>query len=105
LLDPTKFGADVTADLPKAQAQSVAISKMPVLAGAFGAPVTAAAWRNKPSYGIVATQDRVLNPDLERWMHHLSGAKVTEIKASHAVYVSKPRAVAGVIEAAARAAK
>jgi pimeloyl-ACP methyl ester carboxylesterase len=105
LLDPTKFAADFAADLPMAQAQFMAISQMPVSAGAFGAPVTAAAWRNKPSYGIVATQDRALNPDLERWMYHRSGAKVTEIKASHAVYVSKPRAVAGVIEAAARAAK
>jgi pimeloyl-ACP methyl ester carboxylesterase len=83
----------------------MAVSQMPVSGAAFGAPVTVAAWRSKPSYGIVATQDRALSPDLERWMYNRSGAKVTEIKASHAVYISKPRAVADVIEAAARAAK
>jgi len=105
LLDPTKFAADFAADLPKAQAQFMAVSQVPVSGAAFGAPVTVAAWRSKPSYGIVATQDRALSPDLERWMYHRSGAKVTEIKASHAVYISKPRAVADVIEAAARSAK
>jgi pimeloyl-ACP methyl ester carboxylesterase len=105
LLAATKFAADFAADLPKAQAQFMAVSQMPVSGAAFGAPVTVAAWRSKPSYGIVATQDRALSPDLERWMYNRSGAKVTEIKASHAVYISKPRAVADVIEAAARAAK
>jgi pimeloyl-ACP methyl ester carboxylesterase len=105
LLDATKFAADFAADLPKAQAQFMAVSQMPVSGAAFGAPVTVAAWRSKPSYGIVATQDRALSPDLERWMYNRSGAKVTEIKASHAVYISKPRAVADVIKAAVRAAK
>jgi hypothetical protein len=80
----------------------MANSQMPVAAAAFDAPVTVAAWRDKPSYGIVATADRALNPMLARWMYKLSGAKVTEIKASHLVYISHPGAVTSVIERAAR---
>ena len=103
-LAPARFAADFAADLPPAQAQFMAISQMPVAGAAFGAPTPVAAWRDKPSYAIVATEDKALNPDLERWMYARSHSKVTEIKASHAVYISQPRAVADVIEAAARAA-
>ena len=103
-LAPAKFAADFAADLPAAEAQFMAISQMPVAGAAFGAPSPVAAWRDKPSYAIVATQDKALNPELERWMYARGGSKVTEIKASHAVYISQPRAVADVIEAAARAA-
>jgi pimeloyl-ACP methyl ester carboxylesterase len=101
-LDPTKFAADFAADLPPAQARYMANSQMPVAAAAFDAPMTVAAWRHKPSYGIVATADRALNAMLARWMYKRSGAKITEIKASHAVYISHPGAVASVIERAAR---
>jgi pimeloyl-ACP methyl ester carboxylesterase len=101
-LDPSKFAADVAADLPSAQASYMAHAQMPVAAAAFDAPVTVAAWRDKPSYGIVATADRALNPRLARWMYQRSGAKVTEIKASHLVYISHPGEVAVVIERAAR---
>jgi pimeloyl-ACP methyl ester carboxylesterase len=59
----------------------------------------------KPSYGIVATQDRMINPNLERSMYKLANAKVTEIKGSHVVFISQPRAVADVIERAARGAQ
>ncbi len=101
-IDPKKFAADFGADLPRAQARFMANAQMPVAAAAFGAPVTVAAWHDKPSYGIVATDDRSLNPKLARWMYKRAGAKVTEIKASHAVYISHPAAVAAVIEKAAR---
>lgn len=104
-LDRAKFAADFAADLPKAQAEFLASSQMPVSGAAFGAKVTVAAWHDKPSYAIVATRDRALNPDLERWMSKRAGSKVTEIKASHAVYFSQPRAVAAVIERAAHAVK
>jgi pimeloyl-ACP methyl ester carboxylesterase len=103
-LDPSKF-AGAFPDLPKAQAEFMAASQVPVSGAAFGAKVTVAAWHDKPSYAIVATQDRQLNPDLAHWMYKRSGAKVTEIKASHLVYISQPHAVARVIEQAARAAK
>lgn len=104
-VDSTKFAADVAADLPPAQAEYMADSQMPVAAAAFDAPVTVAAWHDKPSYGIVTTADRVLNPVLARWMYKRSGTKVSEIKASHMVYISHPDAVARVIETAARAVK
>jgi pimeloyl-ACP methyl ester carboxylesterase len=104
-LDPAKFAADFGADLPKAQAEFMARSQMPVLGAAFNAKLTAAAWRDKPSYAIIATQDRALNPEIARWMAKRAGSKVTLVKASHAVHISQPRAVARVIQTAARAVK
>lgn len=101
-VDPSKYAADVGTDLSPAQAEFMANSQMPVAAAAFDAPVTVAAWHDKPSYGIVAIEDRALNPKLARWMYKRSGAKTTEIKANHLVYISQPDAVARVIETAAR---
>jgi pimeloyl-ACP methyl ester carboxylesterase len=101
-VDPSKYAAGVGTDLPPALADFMANSQMPVAAAAFNAPVSAAAWHSKPSYGIVATEDRTLNPELARWMYKRSGAKITEIKANHLVYISQPSAVASVIETAAR---
>ena len=72
---------------------------------ALGGQSRTVAWRGIPSYGVVATQDRTINPDLQRWMYQRAGSKVTEVKASHAVYISQPEAVAKVIEEAAVAAK
>jgi pimeloyl-ACP methyl ester carboxylesterase len=103
-VDPNKFAADIATDLPPAQAEFMSNSQMPVAAAAFDAPVPVAAWHDKPSYGIVATADRALNPMLARWMYKRSGAKITEIKANHLVYISQPGAVARVIETAARSA-
>jgi pimeloyl-ACP methyl ester carboxylesterase len=101
-IDPTKFAADVGADLPPAQAKFMANSQMPVAAAAFDAPVAVAAWHDKPSYGIIATADHALNPRLAHWMYKRSGAEVVEINASHLVYISHPHEVASVIERAAR---
>jgi pimeloyl-ACP methyl ester carboxylesterase len=103
-LDPSKFAVNFP-DLPKAQAEFMAASQVPVSGAAFEEKPAVAAWRDKPTYAIVATEDQQLNPDLARWMYKRSGAKVTEIKASHLVYISQPRAVAKVIEQAARAVK
>jgi pimeloyl-ACP methyl ester carboxylesterase len=103
-LDPTRFPADVAADVPSAEARYLAESQMPVAAAAFDAPVKVAAWHDKSSYGVIATNDLELSPALAHWMYERSGSKVTEIGGSHLVYVSQPRAVARVIEAAARAA-
>jgi pimeloyl-ACP methyl ester carboxylesterase len=76
---------------------------MPVSGAAFNTKLTTAAWHDKPSYAIIATQDRALDPETARWMAKRAGSKVTEVQASHAVYISHPRAVARVIETAARA--
>ena len=103
LVDQAKFPADFAADLPAAEAQFMAISQVPINGSILGTPITAPAWKTKPSYGIVATQDRMINPDLERSMYKRAGAEVTEIKASHAVYISKPNDVARLIERAAKA--
>lgn len=105
LIDEAKFPADFAADLPLADAQFMATSQVPINASIFGTAIGAPAWKAKPSYGIVATQDRMINPDLERSMYKRAGARVTEIKGSHVVFLSQPRAVADVIEQAARSAR
>ena len=102
--NPARFPSDVAADVPPADARYLAQAQMPVAAAAFDAPVTVAAWHDKSSYGVIATDDLELSPALAHWMYERSGTKVTEIRGSHLVYVSQPRAVARVIEAAARAA-
>ena len=104
-LDPAVFDADFAGDLPKPLADFMALSQIPVAGKSFGTPITAPAWKTKPTYGIVATQDRMINPDLERSMYKRANAHVTEIKGSHVIFISQPRAVANVIEEAAKAAK
>jgi len=101
-IDPAKFATDVAADLPKADAEFLAHAQMPVAGAAFSTRLAVAAWHDKPSYAIIATDDRALDAERARWMAQRAGSKVTEIKASHAVLISQPRTVARVIEAAAR---
>jgi pimeloyl-ACP methyl ester carboxylesterase len=68
----------------------------------FETPLSAAAWKAKPTWGIVAGNDQIINPDLERWYYARANARVTEIPgASHSVYESHAREVAGVIADAA----
>src|SRR5712672_330192 len=101
-IPPAKFRETYAADVPAPDAQFMADSEQQLAQKAMGAPLSVAAWRNKPSYAILTTQDRVVSPELQRWMYQRSGAKVTEVSASHAVFVSQPAAVAQVIEAAAK---
>lgn len=101
-IDPASFAKDFAADLPKAQADFMARSQVFVNGGALGQPIANAAWKNKPTWAMVATQDRSINPELERWMYKRSNSHVTEVKASHAVYISHPAAVVKLIEAAAK---
>jgi pimeloyl-ACP methyl ester carboxylesterase len=102
-IPPAKCRETYAADLPVADAQFLADSQQQLAEKAIGAPVTVAAWRNKPSYAILTTEDHIISPDLQRWMYKRSGAKVTEVAASHAVFFSQPEAVAKVIETAASA--
>lgn len=99
--DPARFQADLAADLTPNRVGFMADSQVPVSNVLMGTPSWFAMWHQKPSFGIVATQDRLVNPELQRWMYKRAGAKVTEIKASHAVQISQPEAVAKVIEDAA----
>ncbi|RUM26835.1 alpha/beta hydrolase [Rhizobium vallis] len=103
-LDPGAFPADFAADLPKDEADFLARSQVFASKQAFSAKITETAWRTKPSWSIVATQDRAINPDLERDMAKRAGSEVTEIKASHAVFASQPQKVADIIEKAAKKA-
>jgi pimeloyl-ACP methyl ester carboxylesterase len=104
-LDPSHFHEDFAADLPEADATYMASSQMFVAIECLQAPISVAAWHEKPSYAIVATEDRSLNPDLQRFMYQRGKDKVTELVGSHAIYMSQPKAVAAVILAAARDAK
>jgi pimeloyl-ACP methyl ester carboxylesterase len=99
--DPARFHADLAADLTPNRVGFMADSQVPVSNVLMGTPSWFATWHQKPSFGIVATQDRLVNPELQRWMYKRAGARVTEIAASHAVQVSQPEAVANVIEEAA----
>jgi pimeloyl-ACP methyl ester carboxylesterase len=101
-LDPAVFHQDFCADLPAPQAAFMAISQVGLSVKSAGAPAVSPAWKSKPTFAIVATNDRAINPDLERSMYKRSGSKVTEIAASHVVYMSHPAEVAAIIEQAAR---
>lgn len=102
-LDPKLFPAAFAADLPKAEADFLARSQVFTAKGAFTTAVGEPAWKAKPSWAIVATQDRSINPDLEREMAKRAGSRVREVESSHAVYLSRPEAVAEVIAEAATA--
>lgn len=97
------FPSHFAADLPMAQAKFEAQSQILTAARVFTTPMTVAAWRSKPSWGIVAGADKIINPDLERFYYKRANSKVTVIEgASHSVYESQPEKVAAVIEDAAK---
>ena len=90
-------------DLPRERAEFVARSQVLAAAQVFSTPLTAAAWKTKPSWGIVAGGDQIINPDLERWYYERAKSHTTVIPgASHSVYESHPKEVAAVITNAAR---
>jgi pimeloyl-ACP methyl ester carboxylesterase len=100
-LDRDKFPASFAGDLPAGQAAFMADSQVPWGVDALGGTISEAAWRIKPSRYLLTTQDRMIPPPAQRAMAERTGATVTEIPASHAVYVSQPQAVASLIKQAA----
>lgn len=100
--DKEKFHAGFCGDLSKEEAAFMYASQGAFYAKCFVTPITDAAWRKKPTYGIIATEDKSINPDIQRNMYKRSNTKVTEIKGSHAVYISQPQKVAAVIMQAAK---
>jgi pimeloyl-ACP methyl ester carboxylesterase len=100
---PESFPEDFAADVPRPLAHFMAISQVPITMEAFGAKSTVAAWSSKPSYAVVAMQDRMINPDLERFMTSRAKSKTIELPGSHAVFLSHPKEVAELIETAAKA--
>src|ERR1700733_4227780 len=100
-LDRDKFHASFAGDLPAGQAAFMADSQVPWGVDALGGTISEAAWRIKPSRYLLTTQDRMIPPSAQRAMAERTGATITEVPASHAVYVSQPQAVASLIKQAA----
>lgn len=96
-----KFHAGFAADISKEEADFMYASQGAFHAKGFVTPLTQAAWRTKPAYGIVATEDKSIAPEIERNMYKRSNTQITEIKGSHVVFVSQPKKVAAVIIALA----
>ncbi|MFJ5224804.1 alpha/beta hydrolase [Streptomyces sp. NPDC088400] len=100
-LDREKFHASFAADLPSAEAGFMAAAQVPWGLDALDGTVTEPAWRRKPSWYLVATDDRMIPPPAQRAMARRAGSTVTGTPGSHAIYVSRPEAVADVIKQAA----
>ena len=101
---PEAFPADFAADAPRPVAQFMAISQVPIAGAIFDAKTTVAAWSSKPSYAVVATEDRMINPELERFMSKRAKSETIELRGSHAIFLSHSKEVASLIEKAAKAA-
>jgi pimeloyl-ACP methyl ester carboxylesterase len=102
MLDKSKFAESFAADVPAEQADFMANSQVPWGLEALSGAITQPAWAKKPSWYLVATDDRMIPPPAQRAMSKRAGSTVTEAKGSHAIYVSQPAAVAEVIKAAAK---
>jgi pimeloyl-ACP methyl ester carboxylesterase len=101
-LDREKFAAAFAADVPAREAAFMADSQVPWGLEALNGTVTEPAWRSKPSWYLVTTEDRMIPPPLQRTMAERAGAMTSETPGSHAIYVSQPAVVAGVISKAAQ---
>jgi pimeloyl-ACP methyl ester carboxylesterase len=105
-LDPAQYREYFAADLPADEAALGAYSQVLIADANFHATITTPAWRSKPSWVAVATKDRTINPDLERWYAARAKSHVVEVQgASHSIYKSRPKEVAALIEEAARHAQ
>ena len=100
-LDRSKFAASFAADVAPEQAEFMANSQVPWGLDALNGAITQPAWKSKPSWYLVATDDRMIPPPAQRAMSKRAESTVIEAKGSHAVYVSQPEAVAGLIKQAA----
>jgi pimeloyl-ACP methyl ester carboxylesterase len=101
-LDKSKFASSFAADVAPEKADFMANSQVPWGLVALNGAVTEPAWKSKPSWYLVATDDRMIPPDAQRGMAKRAGSTIVESKGSHAVYVSQPEAVAELIQKAAK---
>ena len=101
LLDKGKFRASFAADVSVETAEFMANSQVPWGVDALSGTISHPAWRMKPNWYLVATEDRMIPPDAQRAMSRRAGSTAVEVKGSHAVYVSQPQAVASLIARAA----
>jgi pimeloyl-ACP methyl ester carboxylesterase len=104
LLDRTKFPAAFAADVAPDEAEFMAASQIPWGLAAVKGTITQPAWQNKPSWYLVASNDKMIPPPAQHQMAERAHAKISEIASSHAVYVSHPKVVAALIEKAAQGA-
>ncbi|HEX8115955.1 MAG TPA: alpha/beta hydrolase, partial [Pyrinomonadaceae bacterium] len=105
LLDREKFPAAFAGDVDPERAAFMADSQLPWGVDALGGAITEPAWRSKPSWYLVATEDRIIPPPAQRFMAGRAGSTVVEASGSHAIYVSRPEAAAALIEQAAGGTK
>ena len=102
-IEPEHFAADFAADLLEDKAWFMAVSQVPISTDSFTHNVTSPAWRTKPTWYMVATRDRSINPDQERMMAKRASAKTVEVNASHVAYMSHAQETVQLIEEAATA--
>ena len=104
-LDKTKFPTSFAADVEAEKAAFMADSQVPWGVEALSGTISEPAWKTKPSWYLVVTEDKMIPPPAQRTMAKRAGSKVVEVKGSHAIYVSQPDAVAALIEQAAKSVK
>ena len=104
LLDKAKFPAAFAGDVDPERAAFMADAQLPWGLGAVSAAISEPAWKTKPSWSLVTTEDRMIPPDAQRFMSNRAGATVVEVAGSHAVFVSQPAVVANLIVQAAKEA-
>ena len=105
LLDKSKFAASFAGDVGPEQAAFMADAQVPWGVEALGGTISEPAWKTKPSWYLVATDDRMIPPPAQRLMSQRAGSTVVEVRGSHAIYVSQPAAVASLISAAAKGSR
>jgi pimeloyl-ACP methyl ester carboxylesterase len=103
-IDQEQFAADFAADVPPEKAWFMSISQVPISTDSFTHKVTNPAWKTRPTWYMVATKDRSINPDQERMMAKRAHATTIEVSASHVAYMSHPKEAAKLIEDAASSA-
>ena len=104
-LDKSKFHESFAGDIDTEKAAFMADSQVPWGVDSLGGAITEPAWRSKPSWYLITSEDKMIPPAAQRFMSNRAGATVVEVAGSHAVYVSQPKAVADLIERAASGAK
>jgi pimeloyl-ACP methyl ester carboxylesterase len=104
-LDKAKFPASFAGDVQADKAAFMADSQVPWGLEALSGTISEPAWKTKPSWYLVVTEDKMIPPDAQRAMSRRAGSTVVEVKGSHAIYVSQPGAVAALIEQAAKGGK
>lgn len=103
--DQAKYHAGFASDLSKKESDFMEASQVPILAASFETKLSAAAWKNKPSFAVVTLEDKNIHPDLQRKMYKRANATIIEIKSSHVVYISHAAEVSELIIKASKTKK